>query len=111
MFPQGFVYKAPVLILCCADPSKYSLKESNLEPDDTNSMRAATDLAIAAQNLVLRATEIGLGTCYIGWMEKSKIKKIYNLPENYLAPYVIAVGYPEGERRQPSKKKIEEIML
>ena len=72
IFRQEFVYNAPVIIVCCADIDSY--------PDrarDNFALRelAIGDIAFASQNLVLRATELGLGTCYIGLLDKEKVKK------------------------------------
>jgi nitroreductase len=66
VFKQEFVYQAPVIIVCCGNPEVYP--KEKLEPgfDDSFQIRAVRDVSIAAQNLVLRATELGLGTCYIG---------------------------------------------
>ena len=111
IFKQDFVYTAPALILCCADPSKYPSKEFDKKLDDQNMMRAFRDLGISSQNLVLRATELGLGTCYIGWMDKPKIKEIFNLPDKYIVPYVITVGYPAENPAERQKKNIDEILL
>ena len=107
IFKQDFVYTAPALILCCADPSKYPSHEL----DDSNNMRAIRDLGIASQNLVLRATELGLGICYVGWMNKPKVKELLKIPKEYIAPYVITVGYPAEDPVERKKKDIKEILL
>ena len=94
-----------------ADPSKYPSKEYESKLDDENKLRAMRDLGIASQNLVLRATELGLGTCYIGWMDKPKVKKLLDLPENFVAPYVITVGYAADNAGERKKKDVEDILL
>ncbi len=73
VFAQDFVYTAPVIIVCCADPTKYTKHVEGR--DSTNEMRAIRDLSIASSYLVLRATELGLGTCYVGWLKAEKIKE------------------------------------
>ena len=111
MFKQAFVYTASAIILCCADPNKYPAGEFDEKLDDPNQMRAIRDLGIASQNLVLRATELGLGTCYVGWMDKPKIKEIYKIPEDYIVPYVITVGYSAEKPTEHKKKDVSEIIL
>ncbi len=111
IFKQSFVYTAPVIILCCSDPSMYPAEKFDKDYDSTNEFRAVRDLSLSAQNLVLRATELGLGTCYVGWMNKTKAKKIFNLPEHYIVPFVITVGYPKINPPEHKKKGIEEILL
>jgi len=111
VFKQAFVYGAPALILCCADPEAYPVEKFDAGLDDSNSLRAVRDLSLAAQNLVLRATELGLGTCYVGWMDKQKIKQILRIPERYADPYVITVGYAADKPSRKDRKSIEEIII
>lgn len=111
MFKQDFVYAAPVLIVCCADTSAYSAGRKDPVLDDDNKMRAIRDLSIAAQNLILRATELGLGTCYVGWMNKDKMRKYLGLSEKFIVPYTITVGYPAENLGSRLRKNIGEIIL
>ena len=111
VFMQSFVYTAPVLIFCCADPDAYSRSKFVTGVDDPYQFRALRDLAISSQNLVLRATELGLGTCYIGWMDKPKAREILNIPKNFVLPYAITVGYPTREIKPRPRKNISEIIL
>ena len=43
IFVQDFVYEAPVIIICCADPTKYPQPK---EEDDADEIRAVRDLSI-----------------------------------------------------------------
>jgi len=58
-------YNAPTLILICT------------EIDQTFSQINLRDSVLAAQNMFLKAHELGLGTCYMGWIDLMK----QNLPE------------------------------
>ncbi|MBI5060678.1 MAG: nitroreductase family protein, partial [Candidatus Aenigmarchaeota archaeon] len=111
IFKQDFVYKAPVIIVCCADPTAYP--HAKLEPgyDDSYESRAARDLSISSQNIVLRATELGLGTCYIGWMEHERIKTVLGIPDKYIVPFVITVGHPDEKPKATARKRISDIVL
>ena len=93
IFMQDFVYSAPVIIVCCANPSAFTKNVSGF--DDDNKTRAVRDLSISSAFLVLRATELGLGTCYVGWVKKDKIKQVLKLKKDYIIPYVITLGYPD----------------
>jgi len=111
VFKQDFVYKAPVIIVCCGDTESYP--KEKLEPgfDDPFRIRAVRDVSIAAQNLVLRATELGLGTCYIGWRHKGRIKKALGIPKNYVVPFVITLGYPAESPEARPRKSLKEILF
>lgn len=109
IFKQDFVYTAPVIIVCCADPTAYTKHTAGV--DDENRIRAIRDLPIASSFLVLRATELGLGTCFVGWVEKEKIKNVLNIPREYIVLYVITVGYPDEKLESRSRKNIDEIII
>ena len=108
IFLQDFVCKSPLIIVCCADPAVYG-KES--VQDDPNNQRALRDLCIASSFLVLRATELGLGTCYVGWVDKEKIKSALNIPKGFVIPFVITAGYPTEQPKPTPRKTIDEIVL
>ncbi len=104
-----WVYSAPVIIACCTDPQAY---RKNVEGwDDLNEIRAIRDLSIASSYLVLRATELGLGTCYCGWIKKDKIKEVLDIPKHLIIPYVITIGYPNESPEPRPRKNIAEITL
>ena len=63
------------------------------------------DCNIAAQNIALGATTLGLGATFIGYVQKSwenskRIREIINLPENHILFACLAVGYPKNEYRR-----------
>ena len=61
------------------------------------------DIGIAGEHLVLAATELGLGTCWIGWINATKIAKIVDWPKSIKPAIVITVGYASNsETRLPS---------
>jgi nitroreductase len=51
----------------------------------------------AVQSMELAATDAGLGSCWLGAFEKSKVEKILELPASDEALYLLAVGYPDEE--------------
>lgn len=53
------------------------------------------DAGMAAENMLLGATEMGLGGCIIGSANKDRLKKELNIPERYKLLYVIALGKPK----------------
>jgi nitroreductase len=67
------------------------------------------DIGIAGEHLVLEATELGLGTCWIGWIKPRVVAKIVGWPASVKPVVVITVGYacdpdaaiPPASRRKP----------
>jgi len=109
IFSDKFVYDAPLIFVCCTDPRAYKKHVEGW--DDPKEIRAIRDLAIASQNLVLRASELGIGTCYAGGLKKEKIKDVLNIPKRYIIPYVITAGSPAEYPKLRKKKNLDEIVI
>lgn len=69
------------------------------------------DCCLAAENLMLAAYGLGLGTCPIGfarpWFDLMETKRELDVPEHYHAVFPVVVGYPAGltvgpERDEPN---------
>ena len=58
------------------------------------------DCCLAAENLMLAAYGMGLGTCPIGfarpWFDLLETKRELDVPEHYSAVFPVVVGYPAG---------------
>ncbi|MGA1847775.1 MAG: nitroreductase family protein [Thermoplasmatota archaeon] len=85
---QTFVAEAPFLILFCADRKAiepYKERGANLY--------CVQDATIAATFAMLKATELGLGTCWIGAFDEEKVSEAAGLP-SYLRPVaLLTVGF------------------
>ncbi len=51
------------------------------------------DIGIAGEHLVLAATELGLATCWIGWIAPRKVARIVDWPLSVKPVAIITVGY------------------
>lgn len=51
----------------------------------------------AVTNMMLEAVELGLGTCWMGAIQRESIKKLLKLEAELEVVYVLAVGYPDQE--------------
>jgi nitroreductase len=65
----------------------------------------------AMQNLMLKATELGMGTCPMaGFRGDEFVKKSLGIPEEYEIPVIILIGYPEGESNKTYRSKPEKVL-
>jgi nitroreductase len=62
--------------------------------DKSVSSEADTDAGIAAQTILLGATELGLGGCIIRTVKKDDLMNFFGLHEKFKILLVIAIGYP-----------------
>lgn len=53
------------------------------------------DVGIAAQTIMLSATEIGLGGCMIGSFDQEKISQLLNIPAKLKPRLILALGKPD----------------
>jgi nitroreductase len=71
------------------------------------------DIGIAGEHLVLAATELGLGTCWIGWIKPRAIARMVGWPRAVKPVAVITVGYPSdvetGKLPASRRKPLDEI--
>lgn len=85
---QPFIAKAPVVFIFCADCLKWydAYREAGAQPrapGPGDLMLAVTDAVIAAQNAVVAAESLGLGSCYIGDIMENceEHQRLLSLPE------------------------------
>jgi nitroreductase len=100
-----FLAEAPVVIVGCGD-QKASPKWY------------LVDVAIAMQNMVLTATDEGLGTCWVGSFDENQVKEMLKIPENFRVVALLALGHPRKKldvlakvvHLMRPKKKLENIV-
>lgn len=101
---------APVIIVVCSQKELivHSIAEKVQGVD-----YHLIDLGIACQQLVLKAWELGLGTCYIGWFNGKAIKKGLELPRGFNVECLITLGWPapDLEIKPQAKKPVSEICI
>ncbi len=51
------------------------------------------DAGAAAQSIFLTAWEDGVGTCWMGAIDRDKIREVLSIPEQYVINTVVALGY------------------
>lgn len=71
---------------------------------------ALLDLGIAGEHAVLQAAELGLGTCWIGWIKPGTVRKIVGWPIGIAPRSIITVGWPAAaEERLSTRLPLSEI--
>jgi nitroreductase len=93
-------YNAPMLIFICA--------KSDKQWGQTDMI----DCVLAAQNMFLKAYELGLGTCYMGFisvLSKSnpEVLRKAGVPEGYDLMVPMILGYPKIKQGDGKRKKAE----
>jgi nitroreductase len=63
------------------------------------------DTSLVSMNMILMAWSLGIGTCWIGAMNRKKAKEIIGVGENDHLLTVLPIGYIEGEIPEPTSRK------
>lgn len=103
---SGFAADAPVLILALA---KAGIVPSRIGRHLQGTAYHLLDMGIAGEHLVLRATELGLGTCWIGWFDARRVRRVLKIPRRYQICYLIALGYPAENPQERPRRGIDRI--
>ena len=97
---RKFMAEAPLWIMICTDFAR-QLKLFKLLGIKTNQLfgggrPGVIDATLAAENMVLAAEALGLGSCFVGtvWTAPKRIAEILNLPKNVLPIVLLCIGYP-----------------
>jgi len=108
--PGQWAKTAPVIIVACA---QLSFMTHRLGAAVKNIEYRLLDMGIAVEHLVLRATELGLGTCWIGWFNERWIRKILKIPRSIKIVALVTLGYPVEDLKLKEKKRLslEEILF
>ncbi|MBR9682077.1 MAG: nitroreductase [Candidatus Aenigmarchaeota archaeon] len=108
-FRQKSIYEAPVIAICCTDPTAY--KEPVEGWDAPNEYRAKRDLTIATTYMDLRANDLGLGTCWIGWVNEARIKTALDIEEKWRIPHILTIGESDEIPEKKPRKSVDDITL
>jgi nitroreductase len=102
-----FAARAPVLIVILA---RLDIIANRIGKQIQNIHYYLIDTGIAGEHIVLQAEELGLGTCWVGWFNSRKARKVLNIPRKYKIVSLISMGYYEQKPgREKKRKKLEEI--
>ena len=103
-----FALEAPVIAVLVIEKAKLI---AQIGGSIKNQEYPLYDIGIAADHFCLQATDLGLGTCMIGWFDEKKIKQLLKIPESRKIGLIITIGYApeEYKMRQKIRKTTKEI--
>lgn len=95
-----FAAQAPVLIVISETPyTKSAALGAKLKGNDYRSI----DIGIVCAYLTAEATDLGLSTCILGWLDDSKIRKLCDL--EHPVRLVVCLGYAKADDKLRTKKR------
>ncbi len=103
---QEFVAKAPLVIVVCADPGRSAARYGNRGAE----LYCLQDTAAATEHILLAATALGYGSCWVGAFNEMEAAAVLKLPPHLRPVAIIPIGKPgkESFARTP-RRPIEEV--
>ena len=93
------VEEAPLLIVLCGDARNRIYRQFLHE-----------DVGLAGSQIMLQAHALGLGTCWIGGLDRKAIADVLKVPEHIEIVGLLTVGFPAEDPEPPARKPLAEIV-
>lgn len=95
--------EAPIVICVCAIPDNAWKRRDGKNYADV-------DATIIMDHIILAATSLGLGSCWIGAFDVSAAKEVLNLPDGVEPIVFTPIGYPADETGEKKRKELSELV-
>jgi nitroreductase len=93
------VEEAPLLIVLCGDARNPIYRQFLHE-----------DVGLAGSQIMLQAHALGLGTCWIGGLDRKAIADILKVPAHMDIVGLLTVGFPDEEPDPPARRSLADIV-
>ncbi len=134
--PYKFIARAAVIFVCCADLTTITFRETrigellndgafdgiDIDMNDAAAVSPVMDaaavqaylsmnVAIAVEHIVLKAVDLGLGSCWLGRFDRDKVKEFLELDESIYPVVLLPVGYPDQSPKARPRFPLDKYLL
>ncbi|MEK7680358.1 MAG: nitroreductase family protein [Deltaproteobacteria bacterium] len=104
-FGQMFISGAPLVVVACGDLSR-------IEPygKKGKELYVIQDAAVAVENMMLQAHELGLGSVWVGAFDEHGVAKTLALPDSLRPLAIVPVGWPGHKPIAPKRVLADEAV-
>ncbi len=93
------VDEAPVIIALCGEAKNRIYRQFLHE-----------DIGLAGGQMMLQAAALGLGTCWIGGLDREAIADVLKVPEHLELVGLLTLGFPNEDPEPTSRKPLEQLV-
>lgn len=97
-------FDAPLAFIVCYDKNSAWVRSF----DGAGS--GEIDASIVATHMMMAAADAGLGSTWVMYFDPGAVRRVYNLPEDFVPVAILPVGYP-AEDAEPSEKHFARLPL
>lgn len=95
---QTFLGDAGAIVVAIGDPAK-------------SARWYEKDTMIALEHVVLAATALGYGTCWIGAFDEDAVKSLLKIPAKMKVVALLPIGIPDEKPTPKQRKELSEILF
>ena len=103
VYGRTWLIQAPLVIAFIAVPGEAWRRMDDKPYDEV-------DATIAMDHLVLAATALGLGTCWIAAFDPAAVRDVLGLPDDVEPIALTPLGYPDRDRAATDRRPLEELV-
>ncbi|MBI5903536.1 MAG: nitroreductase family protein [Deltaproteobacteria bacterium] len=105
-FGQMFISTAPLVAVVCADLHRVSRRYGQRGVE----LYAVQDAAVAVENMMLEALELGLSSVWVGAFDEAALSAALDLPGRLRPVAVVPIGYPAHSPAPPPRLERDDIV-
>jgi nitroreductase len=105
IYKTDWFVEAPLVICVCAIPSRGWVRRSD------GKCYSDVDAAIVMDHLILAATDLGLGTCWIAAFDPAAAREVLELPDGVEPIIFTPLGYPADQQGPKQRRPLSELVL
>ena len=135
--PYKFIVKASVIFVCCADLTAITTRDRrigellqegafegvDMDMNDTSTTPSpvmdgeavkaylSMNVAIAVEHIVLKAVDLGLGSCWLARFDRDKVKEYLGLDKNIYPVVLLPVGHPDQSPKARPRFALDKLVL
>jgi nitroreductase len=103
LFSPGLFGDPDTLVVLCVNRER-------IKGRGPKELVAVMDVAMAAQNMMLAAYSLGIGSCPIASFNKTAVKELLDIPEHVDPILMVSLGYPDRWPEPPRRRPLEEVV-
>jgi nitroreductase len=104
VYHRDWFSQAPLILGVCVITDKCWVRNDNKRFGDV-------DAAIVMDHLILAATALELGTCWVGAFKLKVAKEVLNIDDNLEPVAFTPLGYPADATFKKVRKSLEELVI
>jgi nitroreductase len=103
IYQREWFTQAPLLICACGWSERAWVSKEGVN-------YLYVDVAIVMDHLILAATDLGLGTCWVAAFDREKARQILGLPDDVTPIAMTPLGYPADQPKAKVRKDLSELV-